>query len=206
MGAWFVLSALGLFSTTPGTPDYVLTSPLFKHVVLHRSDQPHFLDTSKGAAGFSSLLTERAEDDFHIIARNAAPLNVHSTKILFNGQLHTSPLLSDESIRGGGVLQFFLESAETSAESGHEPVEDLEEVSIKAARDAQQRHGQSAGSTAEEKGLAKSQREDLQKEIDKQKRLIASLTNELAGPPPSPPSLSLPPLPPSPLTFPPSLN
>lgn len=32
MGAWFVLSALGLYVTTPGSVDYVFGSPIFKHV------------------------------------------------------------------------------------------------------------------------------------------------------------------------------
>lgn len=37
MGAWFVLSALGLFAAAPGTSDsYVLGSPLFKHVAIQR--------------------------------------------------------------------------------------------------------------------------------------------------------------------------
>lgn len=35
-GAWFVLSALGLYSTTPGTADYVIGTPLFKHVRIAR--------------------------------------------------------------------------------------------------------------------------------------------------------------------------
>ena len=35
-GAWFVLSALGLFSTVPGSPFMVLGSPIFKHVRVWR--------------------------------------------------------------------------------------------------------------------------------------------------------------------------
>ena len=36
MGAWFVLSALGLYSIAPGASDkYVLGSPIFKHVAIH---------------------------------------------------------------------------------------------------------------------------------------------------------------------------
>ena len=39
MGAWFVLSALGVFVTTPGTTEYVLGSPIFKHVkILKKSN------------------------------------------------------------------------------------------------------------------------------------------------------------------------
>lgn len=37
MGAWFVMSALGLFAARPGAhPSYVLTSPLFRHVTVQR--------------------------------------------------------------------------------------------------------------------------------------------------------------------------
>jgi Glycosyl hydrolase family 92 len=35
-GAWFVLSALGLFSTVPGSPLLVLGSPIFRHVRIWR--------------------------------------------------------------------------------------------------------------------------------------------------------------------------
>lgn len=34
MGAWYVLSSLGLYSLSPGTEDYVLGSPLFEKVVI----------------------------------------------------------------------------------------------------------------------------------------------------------------------------
>merc|ERR1719409_2116568 len=35
LGAWFVLAALGLFSVSPASPDYVLGTPLFEKVSLH---------------------------------------------------------------------------------------------------------------------------------------------------------------------------
>jgi putative alpha-1,2-mannosidase len=37
-GAWFVLAALGLYPVTPGLPSYVLSSPIFPHVRISRSD------------------------------------------------------------------------------------------------------------------------------------------------------------------------
>jgi len=41
-GAWYVLSSLGLYSTkfTPGTTEYVLGSPVFRHVRISRADPP----------------------------------------------------------------------------------------------------------------------------------------------------------------------
>jgi hypothetical protein len=35
-GAWFALTALGLYSISPGSVDYVFTSPLFRHVRIFR--------------------------------------------------------------------------------------------------------------------------------------------------------------------------
>jgi putative alpha-1,2-mannosidase len=180
MGAWFVLSALGLFSTTPGTPDYVLTSPLFKHVILHRSSEPHFINSASSAA--------TSEDDFHIIARNAAPLNIHSTKILLNGEVVTTAILSDRAIQAGGVLQFFLENADTVSEVGKGARPETV-MTIKEAREVyqqQQQQGGGARGAAGESEAAAEKREALQKEIEKQKRLISSLSNELAGSPPPP--------------------
>ena len=40
MGAWFVLAALGLFSVSPASPDYVIGMPLFEKVSLHVPGRP----------------------------------------------------------------------------------------------------------------------------------------------------------------------
>jgi hypothetical protein len=40
MGAWFVLAALGLFSVSPASPDYVIGMPLFDKVSLHVPGRP----------------------------------------------------------------------------------------------------------------------------------------------------------------------
>jgi hypothetical protein len=40
-GAWYVLSALGLYVTTPGTTEYVLGSPVFRHVRISRSPETY---------------------------------------------------------------------------------------------------------------------------------------------------------------------
>lgn len=36
-----MLSALGLYATTPGTPEYVLGSPVFRHVRISRQPEPY---------------------------------------------------------------------------------------------------------------------------------------------------------------------
>ena len=38
MGAWFVWASLGLYPFCPGSPDYVLGSPLFPRVNIHSGD------------------------------------------------------------------------------------------------------------------------------------------------------------------------
>lgn len=38
MSAWYVLSALGIYSLCPGKPDWVLGAPLFRHAEVHRPD------------------------------------------------------------------------------------------------------------------------------------------------------------------------
>ena len=58
-GAWFVLAALGLYDVAPGTTDdYVLGSPLFRHVVVR----------PRGAAGVAS----GAAPPLHILAPGTA--------------------------------------------------------------------------------------------------------------------------------------
>jgi hypothetical protein len=100
MGSWFVLSALGLFSTTPGTPDYVMNTPLFKHTVIHRGSDSDMSDTT---------------NDFHIIAKGAETSSIHTSKVTLNGVEVTAPTISDYEIVGGSVLQFFLTSEDSSA-------------------------------------------------------------------------------------------
>ncbi len=43
MSAWFVLSALGFYPVTPGTPDYVIGSPLFEKATIHLESGKRFV-------------------------------------------------------------------------------------------------------------------------------------------------------------------
>lgn len=89
-GAWFVLSALGLYSAVPGTPDYVMNTPLFQHVVISRGDT--------------------AEDVFHIIAMGAGQDRLHTKRVYLNAKEVDGPTVSDGSIAAGGILQFVLDT------------------------------------------------------------------------------------------------
>ncbi len=100
MGSWYVLSALGLFVTTPGTPDYVMNTPLFKHTIIHRADR-----------GSSS---NDDNNDFHIIAQGANMASINTEKVLLNGNEIATPTISDYDIKGGSVLQFVLTNTKSS--------------------------------------------------------------------------------------------
>lgn len=58
-GAWFVLSALGLYPVTVGLPSYVLTSPIFPHVRVERviNGQRYFMRVIIQTLSSFSLLT-----------------------------------------------------------------------------------------------------------------------------------------------------
>ena len=89
-GAWFVLSALGLFSTTPGTPDLVLGSPLFKHVVIDRNIPD--------------------KQPLHIVALGTNEQVVHVSSHLWNGLKYSSArnTISELTLGDGGILQFVM--------------------------------------------------------------------------------------------------
>lgn len=106
-GAWFVLSALGLYSITPGityphfpreflifnqgTPDYVLGSPIFKHVVIDRSG------------------TGKEESLLHVVALGTEEKAVRVKEVFFAGQKIPGPTVSDLQLAQGGLLQFVME-------------------------------------------------------------------------------------------------
>lgn len=90
-GAWFVLSALGLYSVAPGSPDYVIGSPLFRHVRISRFD----------SAG-------NEIEPLHIVAQATNKTTVHVDKVLFNGEAAVGPMLSDYDLQKGGIVQFMM--------------------------------------------------------------------------------------------------
>jgi hypothetical protein len=88
-GAWFVLSALGLYVTTPGTTDYVLGSPLFTHVHILRADGMTTLD---------------------ILAPNTNEQNVRVKKVMVNGNLINGPTVTDALLQSRNcVVEFDME-------------------------------------------------------------------------------------------------
>jgi predicted alpha-1,2-mannosidase len=91
MGAWFVMSALGLFEMNGGTsapPMVDLTSPLFERIVIH--PDPKFY----------------AGRQFVIEARDNSPENVYIQSATLNGRRLSEPRIPFSAIVGGGTLVF----------------------------------------------------------------------------------------------------
>ena len=110
-GAWFVMSALGLFAAVPGTPGYVLGTPLFKHVRVQRGhgDAPH------GTYGAS---TEAAGAPLDIVAVGTGALKAEVTevymgleKLVLDGDacVPNCNLVDNSALMRGGVLRFVFE-------------------------------------------------------------------------------------------------
>eukprot|EP01038_Epipyxis_sp_PR26KG_P009005 gene9005-12147_t len=109
MGAWFVLSALGLYSITPGTRDYVVGSPIFKHVRISRDERDYDLNNIDD---IDNNIPHRSLD---IIAIGTTPSNYHVEQITINGTIiKTLPLIDDELLQRSGVLRFHMEGEDST--------------------------------------------------------------------------------------------
>ncbi len=86
MSAWYVLSAMGFYSVTPGMDYYVIGSPLLDKAVIH-------LENGK---------------DFRIIARNNSPENVYIQSVTLNGLPYNKSYLKHEDIMQGGTMIFTM--------------------------------------------------------------------------------------------------
>jgi len=69
MSAWYVLSSLGMYSVTPGKPDYAKTTPYFEKAIIHFENNQSLTITSKGHKGYLKevLATSKQESITPII-------------------------------------------------------------------------------------------------------------------------------------------
>ena len=88
MSAWYVLSAMGLYSVTPGTDQYVIGSPLFN----------------------SMTFTTEAGKQFVVEAQNNGPENVYIDSATLNGQPFERNYLTYDEITRGGRLVLYMSS------------------------------------------------------------------------------------------------
>lgn len=84
LSSWYVLSAMGIYPVTPGSPTYVIGSPLFDEVKLK---------VGKGKT-------------FHIIAKNNSPENKYIQSATLNGKKYTKNWISHQDIAKGGKIVF----------------------------------------------------------------------------------------------------
>jgi len=88
MSAWYVLSALGFYSVTPGHPSYVLGSPLFKKATLNLSNG----------------------NKLEIEAIDNSAENIYVEKVELNGSRYDKNWISHEDIMKGGKLTFYMDN------------------------------------------------------------------------------------------------
>ncbi len=84
MSAWYVFSAAGFYPFCPGTPCYLIGSPLFKETVIHLQNGKTF--------------TVRAD--------NNSPENQYIQSARLNGKRFTKTWIAHDTITAGGVLEF----------------------------------------------------------------------------------------------------
>jgi len=95
--AWYVFSAMGMYSVCPGEPEYALGSPLFDKVTLNLDNGNQFI----------------------IQANNNRPENVYIDKATLNGKNYTHNFIRHEDIRKGGVMLYDM-SPEPNTKRGIE--------------------------------------------------------------------------------------
>ncbi|HZH71730.1 MAG TPA: GH92 family glycosyl hydrolase, partial [Mariniphaga sp.] len=84
LSSWYVLNAMGIYSITPGSPVYMIGSPLFERL---------------------SLQTEKSKT-FTVVANNNSSENIYIQKATFNGKPFNRVWLSHDEIVNGGKLEF----------------------------------------------------------------------------------------------------
>ncbi|MBR1927305.1 MAG: GH92 family glycosyl hydrolase [Bacteroidales bacterium] len=86
MSSWYVLSALGIYSVTPGTDQYVLGSPVFRDAVITLEDGKKF----------------------RIVAEGNSPVNVYIQTATLNGKPLDANYIRYHDIVSGGELRLVM--------------------------------------------------------------------------------------------------
>ncbi|MEE1945304.1 GH92 family glycosyl hydrolase [Pedobacter sp. KR3-3] len=86
--SWYVLSALGFYSVTPGTGEYVLGSPLFKKITLTLANGKKF------------VIEAPANDASHVYIKSAT----------LNGKPYTHNYISHADLVSGGTLKLEMDT------------------------------------------------------------------------------------------------
>lgn len=84
MSAWYVLSAMGFYAVTPGSPIYELGTPIFNHTHINLENG----------------------NQFSIIAHHLSDKNIYVKSVKLNGKSLNRNFIYHKEIMQGGVLEF----------------------------------------------------------------------------------------------------
>ncbi|RYZ97876.1 MAG: glycoside hydrolase family 92 protein, partial [Sphingobacteriaceae bacterium] len=86
MSSWYVISALGIYSVTPGVDQYNISSPVFNKATIS-------LESGK---------------KFTIIAKNNSKTNVYIQSATLNGKVYNHNFINHSDIMNGGTLELVM--------------------------------------------------------------------------------------------------
>jgi predicted alpha-1,2-mannosidase len=86
MSAWYILSAMGFYSVTPGQDIYVIGSPLFEKATINLENEERFI----------------------IVAKNVSDKNIYIQSASLNGNNYTKSYIKHQDIMNGGTLAFVM--------------------------------------------------------------------------------------------------
>lgn len=119
MGSWFVLSALGLYSIAPGSVDYVISKPLFRHVrITHPKKSSESEEEVSG-----EYLDLFAYDSVPPHTSSVSTSFVNKVTVESNGGGNNAVtigsdqhyLISDHLLQGNNIIRFHYEDTESDA-------------------------------------------------------------------------------------------
>lgn len=111
-GSWFVLSALGLYSATPGARELILGSPLFRHVRINRQRggviyDPYYTTSYSSASKESRIPVNTNFLD--IIAMGNDAHTVEWDRVSLNRTIRIdSPVVDFSFLQTSGILRFHM--------------------------------------------------------------------------------------------------
>src|SRR5581483_4690929 len=99
MSSWYILSSLGIYPLQSGSPNWVIGSPLFPKVVVHRST-----------------------GDLTITAAHQSDANVYVQSLKVNGKKHSSTSVTTRDLAGNATLAFVMGPKPSSWGAGRNDV------------------------------------------------------------------------------------
>jgi predicted alpha-1,2-mannosidase len=84
--SWYVMSAMGFYTVDPSSPNYILGSPIFRHVTMHMGNGKIF----------------------EITAKNNSDTNIYIQSATLNGKPWNKPWFSNDDIANGGKLELTM--------------------------------------------------------------------------------------------------